>query len=79
MKKTVLIILVAVTFGFASCKKCATCQVTNYNGFSTYPEDYCGTSAEVKNFEDSYNQKAAALLQQGGQYIGVVANCHQKD
>jgi hypothetical protein len=79
MKKTALFLLVVLVTGFYSCKKCTTCQITNHNTFTSYPEEYCGTESEVNNFEKDYEKKALELQTISPDYIGVVAECHRKN
>jgi len=76
MKKIALIIFVALALSFNSCKKCTTCQITNHDTFTSYPEEFCGKSSEVSDFEKDYAKRAAEMQTL---YIGVVAECHRKN
>jgi hypothetical protein len=66
MKKSTLFLRLAVLFIalmslglFSGCKKCITCTESN-TGVTT---DYCGSSANVKSFEDELKNEGSALGQ----------------
>ncbi len=65
MKKLTLFICIIVAAGFVSCKKCTTCQVVAGAGYSTYPEEKCGTNSELEDFEKLYKQRALESIVPG--------------
>jgi len=60
IKLTVLCIALMSLGLFSGCKKCVTCTEAR-SGYST---EYCGTSSQVKTFEDELKSEGGALGQQ---------------
>ena len=66
----VIVLTLALTLLFDSCNKdtteCIRCKMVggavSGGNPSLFPqqEDYCGTTKDVKNFQDDYNQRATA-------------------
>lgn len=57
MKKVILVsvVLLAVAGMAASCKKCTTCTAKhNTSGIIQTSDDFCGTSDEVKEFQNDW-------------------------
>jgi hypothetical protein len=61
MKKALFILILSGVFLLTSCKVCTTCQIKAGSVYESVPDEYCGTSSEVKKFEDDYQKKAADL------------------
>jgi hypothetical protein len=62
MKKTFTVLFVAailVSMLFTGCRKCVTCT-ESYTGTTS---DYCGTSAQVKDFENTLIDEGRQLGQ----------------
>ena len=59
--------------GFVSCKKCMTCQVVAGSGFSTSPEEMCGSQSDIDEFEELYKERALE-----SSHTGARADCTTK-
>jgi hypothetical protein len=59
LKVTVFCIVLLSSGLFSGCKKCITCT-ERQTGVTT---DYCGTSANVKSFEDELKSQGSAVGQ----------------
>ncbi len=61
MKKigTIFGALIVITLLFSSCKKCIECT-ESHSGYTT---EYCGTSSQVKTFEDELKKEGSQVGQ----------------
>ena len=72
MKKLVYLALFTVSISITSCKECTTCKIVTAD-YTTVEEEFCGTAAEVSDFEQSYEDQAAEITATGAR-----AECHRK-
>lgn len=72
MKKLVFPLIFILAVGFSSCQKCATCKIITAT-YETFPEEKCGTSAEVDDFIKEKQKQASQLPD-----IGARAECIRK-
>ncbi len=62
MKKLIYLGFVIIfTLSFSSCKKCTVCQIKAGTYYESAEDEFCGTSSEVKDFEDGYAERAESL------------------
>jgi hypothetical protein len=60
MKKLLIILALISLSGLYSCKKCTTCRIVT-DQYTSFPEKFCGSSKEVRDFKANYDDQAAAL------------------
>ncbi|MCF8373759.1 MAG: hypothetical protein K9H64_19210 [Bacteroidales bacterium] len=70
--KRLFILLCAAVFilGFASCKKCTTCEIRKLDGTveASYDE-FCGSKKDIDDFKKSLEAKKELFLGANGQVI----------
>lgn len=61
MKRLVLPALILIALSFSSCSVCTVCQIKAGDFYSSVPDEFCGTAAEVEDFEKEYAKRAENL------------------
>lgn len=70
MNKGIFFLCILASVLFVSCQKCMTCKVVAGSGYSTYPEEKCGTKKQLDEFEDLYKLRAKEST-----VVGARAEC----
>jgi hypothetical protein len=61
MKRLILPLMVLLTLSLSSCSVCTVCQIKAGDFYSSVPDEFCGTPAEVEEFEKDYAKRAENL------------------